>query len=54
MAANRRFKGSSSPGELRGVMPDDYMTAMAPCQIRRGLKEMARIGENIRQANLSS
>jgi perosamine synthetase len=41
-------KGSSSPGELKGVMPDDYFTAMAPCQVRRGLRELARIDENIR------
>ena len=40
-------KGSSSPGEFRGVMPHDYFTAMAPCQVRRGLKEMAQIDENI-------
>ena len=44
----RLVRGSSSPDELRGVMPDDYFTAMAPCQVRRGLKEMARIDENIR------
>jgi dTDP-4-amino-4,6-dideoxygalactose transaminase len=40
--------GSSSNEELAGVMPDDYLTAMAPCQIRRGVCEMARIGENVR------
>jgi dTDP-4-amino-4,6-dideoxygalactose transaminase len=44
----RLVRGSSSPGELRGVMPGDYLTAMAPCQIRRGLREMARIDANIR------
>ncbi|MCE5303106.1 MAG: DegT/DnrJ/EryC1/StrS family aminotransferase [Planctomycetaceae bacterium] len=41
-------KGSSSTQELRGEMPSDYFTAMAPCQIRRGLREIARIDENIR------
>jgi perosamine synthetase len=41
-------RGSSSPGELRGVMPDDYFTGMAPCQVRRGLRELARIDANIR------
>jgi perosamine synthetase len=41
-------KGSSSSEELRGVMPADYFTAMAPCQVRRGLKELARIEDNIR------
>ncbi len=40
--------GSSSNQELSGVMPTDYLTTMAPCQIRRGLCEMARIDENIR------
>jgi perosamine synthetase len=41
-------KGSSSSKELGGLMPADYFTAMAPCQIRRGLREMARIDQNIR------
>lgn len=41
-------RGSSSTKELRGVMPDDYFTAMAPSQVRRGLRELARIDENIR------
>ena len=44
----RLARGSSSPDELRGVMPRDYLTAMAPCQIRRGLREVARIDANIR------
>lgn len=44
----RLVKGSSSPGELRGEMPKDYFMGMAPCQIRRGLREMSRIDENIR------
>jgi perosamine synthetase len=38
---------SSSNEELRGTMPDGYLTKMAPCQIRKGLREMARIEENI-------
>ncbi|MEN6406732.1 MAG: DegT/DnrJ/EryC1/StrS family aminotransferase [Thermoguttaceae bacterium] len=42
------MRGSSSTQELRGEMPDDYFTAMAPCQIRRGLREIARVDENIR------
>jgi dTDP-4-amino-4,6-dideoxygalactose transaminase len=40
--------GSSSSEELMGVMPADYLTVMAPCQIRRGICEMGRIEENIR------
>jgi dTDP-4-amino-4,6-dideoxygalactose transaminase len=40
--------GSSSNQELSGVMPATYLTTMAPCQIRRGLSEMARIDDNIR------
>ena len=44
----RLVKGSSSPSEYHGVMPDDYFTAMAPCQIRRGLKEISKIEEYIR------
>ena len=47
MNSLRLVKGSSSPDELRGVMPADYFTAMAPCQMRRGLQELARIDENI-------
>jgi dTDP-4-amino-4,6-dideoxygalactose transaminase len=39
--------GSSSNQELAGVMPAEYLTTMAPCQIRRGLCEMARIEQNI-------
>jgi len=42
------LRGSSSVAELRGRMPKDYFTGMAPCQVRRGLREMARITENIR------
>jgi dTDP-4-amino-4,6-dideoxygalactose transaminase len=40
--------GSSSNQELSGVMPATYLATMAPCQIRRGLSEMASIDENIR------
>jgi perosamine synthetase len=40
--------GSSSQQELHGGMPRRYMTAMAPCQARQGLREMARIEENLR------
>ena len=40
--------GSSCQEELQGAIPDGYLSAMAPCQARRGLREMARIAENIR------
>lgn len=40
--------GSSTEGELKGQRPPGYLTTMAPCQVRRGLREMSRIGENIR------
>ena len=39
--------GSSSQQELQGKMPDRYLATMAPCQVRQGLREMARIEENI-------
>jgi dTDP-4-amino-4,6-dideoxygalactose transaminase len=39
--------GSSSQQELQGEMPERYLATMAPCQIRQGLREMARIQENI-------
>ncbi len=39
--------GSSSNKELRGAMPDGYLSTMAPCQIRKGVREMARIEKNI-------
>ncbi len=39
--------GSSSREELRGEMPLRYLATMAPCQIRQGIREMARIEENI-------
>jgi len=35
--------GSSSKDELRGEMPAGYLTAMADCQARQGLREMAVI-----------
>jgi len=38
---------SSSNKELRGELPPGYLSTMAPCQIRKGLREMARIEENI-------
>ena len=40
--------GSSSQEELGGRMPPRYLTTMAPCQVRQGLREMERIEENIR------
>lgn len=38
---------SSSNKELRGELPPGYLSAMAPCQIRKGMREIARIGDNI-------
>lgn len=38
---------SSSNKEMRGELPPGYLSTMAPCQIRKGLREMARIEENI-------
>ena len=40
--------GSSSQEELTGAMPKDYLTAMAPSQVRQGLRGLAQIEENIR------
>jgi len=40
--------GSSSNQELQGRMPDGYLSLMAPCQRRKGSRELARIEENIR------
>jgi len=40
--------GSSTRGELVGEVPRSYFATMAPCQVRRGLREMVRIDENIR------
>ena len=39
--------GSSSQEELEGVMPQRYLTTMAPCQMRQGLRELSKIDENI-------
>lgn len=39
--------GSSSNTELSGAMPKDYVRAMARCQVRKGLRELARVAENI-------
>jgi len=39
--------GSSSLEELRGVMPRGYLSTMARCQIRRGLRAIVHIAENI-------
>lgn len=39
--------GSSSEGELLGEMPENYLRTMAPCQARKGLRELARIEQNI-------
>jgi len=41
--------GSSTEGELIGEMPDDYLQEMAPCQTKKGLRELARISQNIEQ-----
>ncbi len=40
--------GSSSQEELTGAMPKKYLTAMAPSQVRQGLRGLAEIEENIR------
>lgn len=40
--------GSSSAKELRGTLPERYFSTMAACQIRKGIREMGRIEENIR------
>jgi len=40
--------GSSSAEEYRGVMPAGYLSGMAACQARQGLREMARIEDNLR------
>jgi len=40
--------GSSSPEELMGRRPKKYLTTMAPCQVRQGLDQVARIQENLR------
>ncbi len=39
--------GSSSVGELRGEKPGGYFSTMAVSQVRRGLRELARIEENL-------
>jgi len=39
--------GSSSNEELAGRVPREFFALMAPCQVRKGLREMARIRENI-------
>jgi dTDP-4-amino-4,6-dideoxygalactose transaminase len=39
--------GSSSTGEYRGVRPAGYLSRMAACQAREGLREMAAIDENL-------
>jgi len=41
--------GSSSNKELKGKMPADYLSVMAPCQRRKGSRELARIEDNIRR-----
>lgn len=40
--------GSSSAKELQGTLPEHYLSTMAACQIRKGIREMGRIEENIR------
>jgi dTDP-4-amino-4,6-dideoxygalactose transaminase len=40
--------GSSTASELReDAMPVDYLAKMAPCQVRKGLRELGRIHKNI-------
>ena len=42
--------GSSSPTEtVTCEMPPGYLSALAPCQVRQGLKGLAEIEENIRR-----
>jgi len=41
--------GSSAREEYRGVRPAGYLSRMAACQARQGLREMARIEDNLRQ-----
>ena len=40
--------GSSSEQELAGNISEQYFGTMAPCQIRKGIREMGRIEENTR------
>jgi len=44
--------GSSSQEELAGTIPEGYFTKMATCQINKGLREMARIDQNIEHRKL--
>jgi len=46
--------GSSSQAELAGIMPENYCLTMARCQVRKGLREIARIEENQRHRRLVS
>lgn len=39
--------GSSSQEELDGTIPEGYFAKMASCQVKKGLREMARIDQNI-------
>ena len=39
--------GSYSEVEMQGEMPRDYLAMMAGCQMRQGLREMARVEDNI-------
>ena len=39
--------GSSSEQELQGGIPSGYLTTMAGCQVRKGIRELARIEDNI-------
>jgi len=44
--------GSSSNRELEGRMPYGYLSLMAPCQRRKGSRELARIEDNIRHRKM--
>ena len=39
--------GSSTQTELEGVMPEGYLSGMAACQVRKGVREIARIEQNM-------
>jgi perosamine synthetase len=40
--------GSSSNEELQGILPPRYLSRMARSQVKKGLREIARVEENIR------
>lgn len=39
--------GSSSPCELKGEIPHNYFMGMSPAQMKRGVREMGRVNDNI-------